>query len=66
MTTSEEVIEEIRESRCRLSRRFGHDPAKYIAYLRTFEHKYAAQIERYRKEHGARPAEPGCGDATGR
>lgn len=52
MIISDEVIEEIRESRCELSRRFGHDPAKVIAYLKTVEHKYAAQIERYQKEHG--------------
>lgn len=56
MITSDEVIEEIRESRCELSRRFGHDPAKVIAYLKTVERKYAAQIERYQKEHGKRLA----------
>ena len=52
MTPSDEVIEEIREARRRISKQCDHDPAKYCAYLRSIEHKYAAQIERYRREHG--------------
>jgi len=50
MITSREVIEEIRESRRRMSEQSGHDPAKYIAYLKTFNIKYSAQVEKYRKE----------------
>jgi hypothetical protein len=54
MTISEAVIDEIRESRRRMSEQCGHDPAAYVAYLKTFNDRYSAQVERYRKEH--RPA----------
>ena len=54
--TSDDIIEEIRESRRRMSEQCGHDPVKLIEYLKTFNKKYAAQIKRYRKGH--RVAEP--------
>ena len=51
MITSDTIMDEIRESRRRMSKECDHDPATYIEYLRTFDQKYAAQIERYRTEH---------------
>ncbi|MGD0090809.1 MAG: hypothetical protein ABSE73_12890 [Planctomycetota bacterium] len=57
MPSSEEVIEEIRESRRRMSRECGHDPARYIQYLKTFNRKYSAQVQKYRRLHPAPPAE---------
>ena len=50
MDTGESVIEEIRESRRRMSKECGHDPAKFIAYLKTFNAKYSSQVEKYRAE----------------
>lgn len=50
MITSQTVIEEIRQSRRRMSEQSGHDPAKYIEYLKTFNTKYSSQVEKYRKE----------------
>lgn len=46
--TSETVIEEIRAGRRRMSEEVGHDPAKLVEYLKTFNSKYARQIEMYR------------------
>ena len=57
-TTAESVIEEIRQSRRRMSEACDHDPAKYIDYLKGLNGKYAAQVKRYREGLGARPAEP--------
>ncbi len=50
MNATETVIAEIRESRRRMSEQCGHDPAKYIEYLKTLSDKYAVQVARYRKE----------------
>jgi hypothetical protein len=50
MTTTEAIIAEIRESRVRMSEQCGHDSASLIAYLKTFNDKYAAQVARYRAE----------------
>ena len=51
MITGDTILDEIRESRRRMSKECGHDPATYFEYLRTFDQKYAAQIERYRTQH---------------
>ncbi len=51
MTDAESVIEEIRESRKRMSERCDHEPAKLIAYLRAFNEKYATQIQEYERAH---------------
>ena len=58
MTTAESVIEEIRQSRRRMSKECGHDPAQYIDYLKGFNDKYAAQVKRHREGLRTRPAEP--------
>ena len=50
---SDEVFEEIRESRRRMSRECAHDPVKYVDYLKAFNEKYRAQVERYRKKCAA-------------
>jgi hypothetical protein len=51
MSTSERIIEEIRESRRIMSKQCGHEPGKYVEYLKTFNQKYSAQVNRYRKGH---------------
>ena len=51
MISNDTILDEIRESRRRMSKECAHDPARYVKYLRTFDQKYAAQIERYRREH---------------
>ena len=48
-TDSDTVIKEIRESRRHMSEQSGHDPGKYIEHLKTFNRKYATQIEQYQK-----------------
>ncbi len=50
MKTTDKIIEEIRESRCRISEKFGNDPEKCIDYLKTFNQKYSKQIQRYKQE----------------
>jgi len=64
MITSEAIIEEIRESRRRMSKECGHDPARYVEHLKTFNQKYVAQVDRYRKEHPV-PPELGHAPSTG-
>lgn len=59
MITSEAIIEEIRESRRRMSEKCGHDPTIYVEYLKTLNDKYAAQVNRYRKEYRSSLAEIG-------
>jgi hypothetical protein len=51
MTDMEAVLGEIRQSRQQMSEECGHDPATFIAYMKKFNEKYSAQVERYRKEH---------------
>jgi len=57
MVASESVIEEIRESRRRMSEQCGHDPARYIELLKSLNNKYPAQVERYRQEFNHAVAE---------
>jgi hypothetical protein len=57
MTNTEEIIEEIRQSRREMSEQCGHDSAAYIEYLKKFNEKYSMQVERYRKEHSLAPTE---------
>jgi hypothetical protein len=47
MTTGEEIIEEVRSSRRRMSLECGHDPARLIAYLKQYNDRYAAEIKAY-------------------
>jgi hypothetical protein len=59
MNPADAVIDEIRESRLRMSSQCGHDPSRYVDYLKGFSQKYAEQVEQYRKaweERLARPA----------
>lgn len=49
MTDAERVIEEIRESRRRMSEQCGHDPGKLIEYLQTFNRKYVAQVAEFER-----------------
>jgi len=49
MTEMDNIIEEIRRSRTRMSEECGHDLHRYLKHLKTFNKRYAAQVEKYRK-----------------
>jgi hypothetical protein len=57
--SAENAIEEIRESRCRMSEQCGHDLGKYIEYLKTFNDRYSAQVAAYLKPRSPQIAEFG-------
>ena len=57
MSTTDAVIEEIRESRRRMSAECGHDPSRYVEYLKRFNEKYSVQVEAYRESCRRHPAE---------
>lgn len=57
MITSQEIIEEIRESRRRMSADCGHDVAKYVEQLKRFNQKFSQQVEEYRKQQESLQAE---------
>jgi len=42
--TSDPVIDEIREVRHRISARFGHDPAKLVAYYMELQKQYQDRL----------------------
>ncbi|MBI4556612.1 MAG: hypothetical protein HY706_03445 [Candidatus Hydrogenedentes bacterium] len=48
-TDCDTVIEEIRESRRRMSEQSGHDVGKFIDELKQLNGKYAVQIGRFQK-----------------
>jgi hypothetical protein len=50
MLEDRKIIGEIRESRVRMSEECGHDPARYIANLKSLNHKYSAQIAMFREQ----------------
>ena len=54
MKTIDAIIAEIRESRERMSRETGNDPARYIQLLKAYNVKYAAQVRRFRRAHSKR------------
>jgi len=58
LTTAEQVIEEIRASRIRMSDECENDPAKYITYLKGFNDKYSAEVKAYRDSRRQAPQEP--------
>lgn len=45
-TRSDPVIEEIREVRHRISARFGHDPARLVAYYMELQKQYKDRMIR--------------------
>lgn len=53
MTEMDSIIEEIRRSRSRMSEECGHDLHRYLQRLKTFNRRYAAQVEKYRKLRSA-------------
>lgn len=55
MTETDRAIEEVRRSRCAMSQRCGHDMARLVEYLRTFNDRYAEQVQRYHDLHRAVP-----------
>jgi hypothetical protein len=52
MAKEDPVIEEIRESRKRMSAECGHDPRKFIEYMKQFNEKYADQVREWEKSFG--------------
>ncbi|MCP4351592.1 MAG: hypothetical protein GY795_39510 [Desulfobacterales bacterium] len=46
---NDEPIQEIRTTRHRISEEFGHNPQKYIDYLKNQSVRYSRQTELYRK-----------------
>ena len=54
MRAEETVIEEIRETRCRIPQECGHYPERYVQYLKQFSRKFPAQVEKYEAARGQR------------
>lgn len=48
VSSSDEIIEEIRRSRCRMSEQCGHDLRLYIERLKQFNDRYARQVQAFR------------------
>jgi hypothetical protein len=44
MTIRDPVIDEIREIRHEISRRFAHDPSRLVEYYREFQEQYADRL----------------------
>ncbi|MBI4178641.1 hypothetical protein HY522_04335 [bacterium] len=53
MTGKKDIIEEIRQSRRRMSLECGHNIRRYIRALKRFNIKYSAQVTQYRQTHRA-------------
>ena len=59
MTNSDQAIEEVRRSRCRMSDQCGHDVTRLIELLHASNQRYAAQVREYRARHGEKIATDG-------
>jgi len=55
MKEIDDVIEEIRAGRCRISEECGHDIRRLIRYLQDFERRHADQIRRWEGARGPAP-----------
>ena len=49
MSRTDQVIEEIRSSRRRMSEECGHDPKRLVQLLQGYNRRYAAQVKKYRR-----------------
>ena len=49
MTSAKDAIDEIRQARGDMSAECGHDPATFLAYLKSVEPKYARQVRRFQR-----------------
>jgi len=58
MTATETAIEEVRESRNRMSRECGHDPAKLIAYLKQYSLEHSSEIRQYEATRRTAESQP--------
>jgi len=56
MREADEVIDEIRRSRCQLSAQCGHDVGRVIQHLQDANRRYADQVRKYQELRGAAPA----------
>ena len=54
MDAYRELIDSIRESRRRMSEECNHDPARYLAYLQSFNARYSKQIEKATRQPNLR------------
>ena len=61
---SDPVIDEIREIRQRISARFGHDPARLVAYYIDLQQRHRDELIDVRRFH--EPGQPICHKATSR
>jgi hypothetical protein len=57
MNAADQAIEEIREVRRRISAKFNHDIAKYVAHLQELEKEYPDQVRRGKELLARRDAE---------
>lgn len=49
MVTESKVIEQIRESRIRMSEECNHSPEKYVDMLKKMNRKYFTQVKRFQE-----------------
>lgn len=49
MTRTDQVIDEIRRSRRRMSEECGHDPKRLVQLLQGYNRRYGAQVKKYRR-----------------
>ncbi len=51
MTKTDQIIEEVRRARRRMSEECGHDPKRLVQLLQDYNRRYAAQVRKYRRSH---------------
>ena len=49
MRGADEIIEEVRRSRVRMSEECGHDVGRYLQMLQDANRRYAEQVRRYQE-----------------
>jgi hypothetical protein len=59
MREADHAIEEVRRSRREMSADCGHDPARLVQLLQTYNERYAAQVRRYQRRRRAAKAPAG-------
>jgi len=60
MTRTDQVIDEIRRSRRRMSEECGHDPKRLVQLLQGYNRRYGAQVKKFRR------IRPPCGTSSRR
>lgn len=49
MSRTDQIIEEVRRARRRMSEESGHDPKRLIQLLQHYNRRYSAQVQKYRR-----------------